>query len=144
MRVFKVLGGALSVISFLVGCASSQATADHPGVEQQDSAAESKPDNQVYDTFVGTDAQAMAALGESVERDRPPLKAEVVDKMLSFLKEHPEEGPPLGMLRPMLFRSVAVVVGQAAIPRLQRCATEAPELAELCQGALQEISGTQQ
>lgn len=35
MRVFKVLGGALSVISFLVGCASSQATADHPGLNSK-------------------------------------------------------------------------------------------------------------
>jgi hypothetical protein len=78
MRVFKVLGGALLAISFLVGCASSQATADHPGVEQQDSVEESKPDNEVYETFVGTDAQAMAALGQRVERDRPPLKPEVV------------------------------------------------------------------
>jgi hypothetical protein len=144
MRVFKVLGGALLVISLLVGCASSQATADHPGVKQQDSVEESKPDNEVYETFVGTDAQAMAALGQRVERDRPPLKPEVVDRMLIFLREHPEEGPPLGMLRPMLFRSVAVVVGKPAIPSLQRCATEAPKLAELCQGAFQELSGTHQ
>lgn len=135
MWVSERLGGVFLALPLLMSCASSQATATDPSSDSP-----STPDDEVYKTFVGTDAQAMAQLGQRIERERPPLKSELVEKMLAFLKDHSEDGPPLQMLRPMLFRSVAVVVGQPAAPILQRCATEAPGLAQLCQDTLQELS----
>ena len=124
----------------LISCASGQATPTDPSSQTEDAA--STPDNEVYETFVGTDARAMAQIGQRIERERPPLTPELVERMLAFLENHSEPDPPLRMLRPILFRSTAVIVGQPAAPSLQRCTREAPELVELCQDALQELRGT--
>jgi hypothetical protein len=144
MWVSRKLCRVVLASSLLVGCASSQTTPAEPTSASEDkfSIPTATLDERVYSTFAGTDAEAMAKLGERLERERPPLKTETVERMLAFLKDHPEDAPPLQMLRPMLFRSAAVVVGQPASPILQRCTTEAPSLAQLCQETLQELSGT--
>jgi len=82
----------------------------------------------------------MAQMGQRVERERPRLSPALVERMLSFMIDAPDGGPPLQMLRPMLFRSVAVVVGLPAQPVLQRCVTQVARLRGLCQDTMTEIS----
>jgi hypothetical protein len=80
-------------------------------------------------------------MGQRVEQERPPLSPKLVERMFAFMTSAGDSGPPLQMLRPMLFRSVAVVVGVPAKPTLQRCSAESEQLRDLCQETLAEISG---
>jgi len=139
MRSQIILGLFLLV---LCSCSASQGEADAPEVPSsggETPSSGSPHDAEVFSTFSGTDAQAMATLGQRLEAERPPLSSALLDQMLAVLETAPGDDPGVRMLGPMLFRSAAVVVGHAALPTLQRCMSNIPNMADFCRDTAIEI-----
>jgi hypothetical protein len=127
----RFLAGAVLVL--LQGC-----TAGHGTRLAEAGALESR----IYAVFSGPDAGAMAQMGQRLEMERPHLSPELVGRMLSFLASAPPQNPPLSMLRPMLFRTVAVVVGSDAKPYLEECIASSTELSGLCSSVVEELDSS--
>jgi hypothetical protein len=96
-------------------------------------------DTPVLLVFNGTDAHAMAGLGHELEARRPPVTLDLLRQMLTTLRKDPGQDEQVRKMRPLLFRTVAVIIGRPALPLLSDCVATVKELAQLCGGALQEI-----
>ena len=83
----------------------------------------------------------MAELGQRLKNERPPLGAELVSRMVAYLEATPPPDMHLRMMRPMLMRTVAVIVGPDSVPALERCAEESAEYGSLCRDTIAEIGG---
>jgi hypothetical protein len=60
--------------------------------------------------------------------------------MFAFLEANPSGGDPgVRMMRPMLFRTTAVIVGPPAGPLLAKCTASSKDLVSLCQDTQREI-----
>ena len=138
---FDIVVVALAAGGAALACASTQNASETPSPRPPSASTRSSVDEEVYGVFVSSDANAIARMGQHVEQERPPLSANLVERMFAFMTTDVDSGPPLQMLRPMLFRSVAVVVGAPAKPTLERCAAESERLRSLCQDTMAEISG---
>ena len=137
---------AISFSMLLQGCATRQGTSlPRQAAEPSSSQPTSDPqasalDSEIYNVFSGSDARAMAQMGQRLERERPRLSPELVDRMLSFLISAPAQDPPVSMLRPMLFRTVAVVVGHDSRPFLENCVDTSTEFSSLCRSTIAELT----
>jgi hypothetical protein len=96
-------------------------------------------DTPVLLVFSGNDAHAMAGLGHELESRRPPLTLNVLKQMLALMRKDPGQDEQVRKMRPLLFRSAAVIIGRPALPLLSDCVATVKELSQLCGGALQEI-----
>ena len=132
-----------SILVVLSSCAASQvsttSTSASGSVTQGARPARADLEGDVFAVFSGNDASAMSALGQRLESERPNLPVALLDRMLTFQHEHLTDDPALRMLRPMLFRTVAVIIGSPARPTLQRCVTGGGDLDRLCEDTLREI-----
>jgi hypothetical protein len=89
--------------------------------------------------FQGKDAHAMAGLGHDLETKRPPMGLDLLQKMLATLRKDPGDDEQVRKMRPLLFRTTAVLIGRPALPLLSDCVATVPALSQLCGGALIEI-----
>jgi len=142
VRIFVCLS-ILSLIA-LGSCAapnSSDSYAPKPAVESSSATRPPRADleSEVFTVFSGTDANAMAALGQRLESERPSLPVGLLDRMLTFLHEHLTDDPGVRMLRPMLFRTVAVIIGTPARASLQSCIASGGDTDHLCEQTLHDI-----
>ena len=132
-----------SILVVLSSCAASQvsttSTSASGSMTQGARPARADLQGDVFTVFSGNDLSAMAALGQRLESERPNLPVGLLDRMLTFLHEHLTDDPPLRMVRPMLFRTVAVIIGAPARPTLQRCVAGGGDLDRLCENTLREI-----
>ena len=141
MRLFV----GFSILIALASCAASNvsttSTSGSVTESSRQGAAPARADleGDVFTVFSGNDASAMSALGQRLEMERPNLPVGLLDRMLTFQREHLSEDPALRMLRPMLFRTVAVIIGAPARPTLQRCVAGGGDLDRLCENTLREI-----
>jgi hypothetical protein len=97
-------------------------------------------ESEIYAVFSGSDARALAQMGQRLESERPRLSPELVGRMLSFLTSAPPQDPPVSILRPMLFRTVAVVVGRDSKPYLEHCIASSTEFSDLCSSTAAELA----
>jgi hypothetical protein len=97
-------------------------------------------ESEIYAIFSGSDTRAMAQMGQRLERERPRLSPELVGRMLSFLTSAPPQDSPVIMLRPMLFRTVAVVVGPDSRPYLEDCIASSMKFSDLCSSTVAELA----
>lgn len=96
-------------------------------------------ESAVMAVFVGNDSRAMAGIGHELESKRPPVTVELLKQMLVELRRDPGQDEQVRKMRPLLFRSVAVLVGRPALPLLSDCVATLKDVSQLCGGALQEI-----
>lgn len=139
MRIFF----CLALLMVVGSCASTHDSKTPEPVTAPSSRAAAPPrailESDVFTVFSGNDASAMSALGQRLEAERPSLPVGLLDRMLTFLHEHVADDPGLRMLRPMLFRSVAVIIGTQARPTLQGCVASGGDLDHLCEDTLREV-----
>lgn len=130
-----------SILIVLTSCATSDVstTSTSGSVTQSVRPARADLESEVFTVFSGNDASAMSALGQRLEAERPNLPVGLLERMLTFQREHVTDDPPLRMLRPMLFRTVAIIIGAPARPTLQNCVNGGGDLDRLCEDTLREI-----
>jgi hypothetical protein len=134
----------LSILIVLGSCASPQSSDTYAPKPAPEPSARTRPpradlESDVFAVFSGTDASAMSALGQRLESERPSLPVGLLDRMLTFLHEHLTDDPGVRMLRPMLFRTVAVIIGTPARTSLQSCIASGGDADHLCEDTLREI-----
>ena len=131
-----------SVVFFMTALLAACASPPQPAVAGLAPGTEvslTRDEHEALRVFAGDDARAMARLGERLEKDRPPFSSALLDEMLEVLTNSRPGDPGVRMLRPMVFRTVSVIVGPAARPTLERCAAGAGEYATLCSETLREM-----
>jgi len=128
----------------VLGVAIASCGGQKSGAAQGDSPATASEaisiEDQVLAIFKADDAQAIADLGGRLEQHRPSLDPSIVAEMYGFLSQDDSSDPGLRMVRPMVFRTVAVIVGPASLGTLESCVSSESEYASLCQNTVEEIS----
>jgi hypothetical protein len=136
----KLLVAVLLLTSF-AGCNKKAPAGTQPGTAEPAPAPTlpANMDTPVLVVFNGNDAHAMAGLGHELETRRPPLTQNVLKEMLATLRKDPGKTEQIQKMRPLLFRTAAVIIGRPALPLLSDCVATLKDLSQLCGGALQEI-----
>lgn len=142
-RTMKLLLALVLGTSF-VACKKAPPAAPPPPAPQAVSMVDAGPPARTVETvvmavFTGSDAHAMAGIGHELEAKRPPVTVELLQQMLVALRRDPGQDEQVRKMRPLLFRSVAVLVGRPALPLLSDCVAALKDVSQLCGGALQEI-----
>jgi hypothetical protein len=131
------------ILIVLSSCAASEvsttSTSASSSVTQSARPPRADLEGDVFTVFSGNDAGAMSALGQRLESERPNLSVGLLERMLTFQHEHLTDDSGLRMMRPMLFRTVAVIIGAPARPTLQNCINGGADLDRLCEDTLREI-----
>jgi hypothetical protein len=132
---------ALLLLTSFAGCNKKAPAGGQPGTAEPAPAPTlpANMDTPVLVVFNGNDAHAMAGLGHELETRRPPLTPNVLKEMLATLRKDPGKTEQIQKMRPLLFRTAAVIIGRPALPLLSDCVATLKDLSQLCGGALQEI-----